>query len=59
MEATLKTLLLWKPLGLLVGLITWPVAITINMASVPLMFMNFMDASSLGHTAVAEKPVKG
>jgi SAM-dependent methyltransferase len=59
MEATLKTLLLWKPLGLLVGLITWPVAIAINIASVPLMFMNFMDASSLGHTAVAEKPVKG
>ena len=58
MEATLKTLLLWKPLGLLVGLVTWPVTILINIASVPLGLMTFMDASSLGHTAIAEKPDK-
>lgn len=59
MEATLKTLLLWKPLGLLVGVVAWPVAIMINIISIPLMSVNFMSASSLGHTAVAEKSVSG
>jgi SAM-dependent methyltransferase len=58
MEVSLNTLLLWKPLGLLVGLIIWPVTITINIASIPLMLMKFMTASSLGYTAVAEKPVE-
>jgi SAM-dependent methyltransferase len=59
MEATLETLLIWKPLGLLAGLITWPVTILINIISAPLAAISFMDASSLGHTAVAEKPAKG
>lgn len=59
MEVTLKTLILWKPLGLLVGLVSWPITIIVNIASTPLLFVNFIDASSLGHTAVAEKPVEG
>jgi len=59
MEATLKALVLWKPLGLVIGLIFWPVTIIANIASVPLTFARFLDASSLGHIAVAEKPVKG
>jgi len=59
MEVTLKTLLAWKPLGLLVGLVTWPVTILINVASAPLIPISSLNAASLGHTAVAEKPIKG
>lgn len=57
MECTLQSLEKCSPLGLLVAAISWPITVFNNILSLPLMFMDTVDAAALGFTVIAQKPV--